>query len=129
MKSFELKEYFEASPEKLYSAWLDSELHSEMTGGEAECSDQVGGEFSAWDGYITGSNLELVSNKKIVQAWRTSEFMDDDEDSELHLQFEAIEGGCELTLIHRKVPERESDYEKGWKEHYFEPMHAYFSVK
>lgn len=129
MRSFELKETFEVNPEIVYSAWLDSEQHADMTGGEAECSDQVGGEFSAWDGYITGTNRALTPNKEIVQAWRTSEFMDEDEDSELLLQFAEIEGGCELTLIHRNIPEGNSDYENGWKEHYFEPMKAYFAGK
>jgi uncharacterized protein YndB with AHSA1/START domain len=42
-----------------------------MTAGEANISDAVGAEFSAWDEYITGRNLELVPGERIVQAWRT----------------------------------------------------------
>ncbi|MDG1428999.1 MAG: hypothetical protein P8M19_01435 [Crocinitomicaceae bacterium] len=49
-----------ASHETLYSAWLDSEGHSNRKGGEAHCSDVINDKLTAWDGYITGSNIELV---------------------------------------------------------------------
>ena len=54
---FELSEIFQATPEEVYKAWLDSERHSAMTGGKAETSAEVDAVFSAWDGYITGRNL------------------------------------------------------------------------
>ena len=62
-----------ASAQEIYSAWLDSVAHSEMTGGQARMSDEIGAEVSAWDGYITGRNLELVPHQRIVQSWRTTE--------------------------------------------------------
>ena len=51
---FTLTTTIPASPKKIYEAWLDSLGHSEMTGSEANMSDQVGAEVSAWDGYISG---------------------------------------------------------------------------
>ena len=71
MKSILLKETFNVSPEILYNAWLDSKEHTEMTGGQAVCSSETNGNFSAWDGYITGFNISLEPHKKIVQSWRT----------------------------------------------------------
>jgi hypothetical protein len=35
-----------ASREEIYETWLDSIGHSEMTGGEATMSDQIGAEVS-----------------------------------------------------------------------------------
>lgn len=125
-QSFVLKETFTVNPEILYHAWLDSKKHSEMTGGEAKCSDEVNGKFSAWDGYITGSNISLIPNKEIRQTWRTSEFLDSDKDSELIIQISKMDEGCVLTLIHQNIPAGQSDYEQGWVEHYFEPMKKYF---
>lgn len=61
-----------ASAQEIYDAWLDSLTHAEMTGGEASMSDEAGAEVSAWDGYITGRNLELIPGERIVQSWRTS---------------------------------------------------------
>ena len=70
-----------ASAQEIYDAWLDSIGHSEMTGGAAEMSDEIGAEISAWDGYISGRNLELVPGERIVQSWRTTKFSDEHEDS------------------------------------------------
>jgi activator of HSP90 ATPase len=123
----ELSTIINATPETLYSAWLSSEGHTAMTGGEAECSMNEGDSYSAWDGYITGTNNKLTPFSKIEQAWRTSEFTDNDEDSNLVIQFKEHEQGTELTLIHTNIPEGQTQYENGWEEHYFEPMHQYFN--
>ena len=124
--SITLKQQFPVSAKKLYCAWLNSEEHAEMTGGEAECSDVVGGSFSVWDGYITGKNLSLVADLEIVQTWRSTEFKDSDADSKLVVTFKDNREGCELTLIHTNIPDGQPDYEKGWGDHYFRPMREYF---
>ena len=124
--SFVLKEKFPVPPGRMYEAWLNSEDHAGMTGGDASCSDAEGEEFMAWDGYITGRNIELVKDRKIVQRWRTSEFNETDPDSELIIEIRETEGGCELTLTHKEIPEGQPDYEQGWIDNYFIPMKEYF---
>lgn len=124
--SFSLQETFPVSVEQLYSAWLNSESHAAMTGGEAHCSGQLGEAFTAWDGYITGKNLRLEPNHIIVQSWRTMDFGDGDSFSRLELRFEPVERGCLLTLVHSDIPDGQPDYQQGWEEHYFAPMRAYF---
>ena len=126
-ESFELKAVFNVTPPDLYKAWLDGELHSKMTGGLAECSNEPGGMFTAWDGYISGENKDLIEGSKIVQSWRTTEFEEEDEDSLLTLQFREIENGMtELTLHHSNIPEGRTKYEDGWRDHYFQPMSEFF---
>lgn len=124
---FTLTATFNATPLDVYNAWLDSEQHSDMIEGDAKASNKVGGHFTAWADYISGTNLELVSGKFIKQAWRTTEFEDTDEDSILELSFEKSEEGTLLTLKHSKLPSHGEQYINGWKEHYFEPMSNYFS--
>lgn len=123
---FEIKQQFKVNAAKLYDAWLDSETHSAMTGGEAICSIEEGERFSAWDGYISGTNESLKSGSEIVQKWRTIEFDSADSDSLLTLKFSNNETGCLLTLIHTEIPEGQPDYAQGWVEHYFNPMLEYF---
>ena len=119
-----------ASAAEIYQAWLDSQAHSEMTGGDARQSDQVGAAVSAWDDYITGRNLELVPGERIVQSWRTTQFTDEHEDSVIVVTLEQVEDGTLLTLVHRNVPEEQTGYERGgWQEHYFEPMKEYFAKR
>jgi uncharacterized protein YndB with AHSA1/START domain len=116
-----------ASPQEIYEAWLDSVTHSEMTGGEASMSDEIGAEVSAHAGYITGRNLELVPAERIVQSWRTTEFADEHEDSVVTVMLEDTDEGALLTLVHSNVPDEQTSYEQGgWQEYYFEPMKAYF---
>ncbi|HIN38835.1 MAG TPA: ATPase [Flavobacteriales bacterium] len=122
----ELKEIIKATTKEIYSAWLNSQLHTQMTGGEANCSDKVGASFTAWDGYISGKNLELFENKKIVQTWRTTEFSEDDEDSILTIQLSEIKEGTELTLTHKNIPKGQTQYKQGWIDHYFVPMKEFF---
>jgi len=124
---FTLKAVIKATAKEIYTAWLDSEGHSKMTGGEASTSDKPGDSFTAWDGYIEGKNLILQRYKRIVQSWRTSEFEEGEEDSQIEILLSEAEGQTELTLIHTKVPEGGDNYIQGWKEHYFQPMQSYFS--
>ena len=123
---FEIKTTIHAPAEEIYRAWLNSEAHSNMTGGEASISDKEGAKFSAWDGYIVGENLELEPYGRILQKWRTSSFEDEDPDSHLEIVFDEVDGRTEITLIHTNIPEDGEDYETGWEEHYFQPMKEYF---
>jgi activator of HSP90 ATPase len=61
---------FNASPQQLYEALLDSKQFAEFSGRPAEINREVGGAFSLFKGHIIGRNLELIPNKTIVQAWR-----------------------------------------------------------
>jgi uncharacterized protein YndB with AHSA1/START domain len=125
---FKLSAIIPASPQEIYDAWLDSLVHSEMTRSEAIMSDEIGGEVSAWGGYITGRNLELVPGERIVQSWRTTEFADEHEDSIITVMLEDVDGGTLLTLVHSNVPQGQTSYEEGgWQEYYFEPMKEYFA--
>lgn len=127
---FELTCTLPASPEAVYEAWLSSSAHSQMTGGAAKVSKRVGAAYSAWDGYITGRNVELTPGRRIVQTWRTSEFAEDDPDFLVTLTLEPVKSGVRLTLSHAGVPDGQTSYEAhGWSENYFEPMQAYFARK
>ena len=128
--AFTLTTTIPASAQEIYDAWLDSLAHSEMTGGEADMSDEIDAEVSAWDGYITGRNLELIPGERIVQSWRTTQFADEHEDSIITLTFEEAGDGTLMTLVHSNVPDEQTSYElSGWQEHYFAPMRNYFAKR
>ena len=124
---FTLKTKIKATAEEIYSTWLNSGGHTKMTGGKATASDKIGDGFTAWDGYIEGKNISLEPNSRIVQSWRTSQFEEGETDSQIEVLLNEVGGETELTLIHRNVPESGDHYKKGWDEHYFQPMKAYFS--
>lgn len=124
---FTLTVIFPVKAEKIYKAWLSTKGHAAMTGSSAKVNGRVGGKFTAWDGYIWGTFLELEENHRILQSWRTSEFPEDAEDSRVDVLFEETPGKTKLTLIHTNIPDGQADsYKQGWKDFYFKPMKEYF---
>uniref|UniRef100_A0A0G4IAE6 Activator of Hsp90 ATPase homologue 1/2-like C-terminal domain-containing protein n=1 Tax=Chromera velia CCMP2878 TaxID=1169474 RepID=A0A0G4IAE6_9ALVE len=62
----------------LYSSLLDQrDLLRMSRGAPAEIQPEVGFKFSLFGGSITGENIELVPNEKIVQKWRFADWPDD----------------------------------------------------
>ena len=111
----------------IYDAWLDGRRHSAMTGAKAKGSTRVGGSFSAWDGYASGKNMELVPGERIVQSWRTSDFAADDPDSTITVTLTPVAGGTRVTLVHSGLTGDGSSYKDGWRDYYFAPMKTYFA--
>ena len=121
---FKMSALIPTSPAEIYKAWLSTKGHTAMTGSLAKVSRK---EFSAWDGYIFGRTLELEADRRIVQAWRTAEFADDDPDSHLVILLTQAKGGTRVTLTHTNLPPGTAvSYRQGWKDFYFKPMKAYF---
>lgn len=113
-----------ATPHELYEMLLDSEKHTQWTGGGAKIDRQVGGEFSVFDGAISGKTLELDPDKRIVQSWRPGGW-EEGQFSTVTFDLEETDGGTKLTLTHTDVPEEHQDsINAGWKENYWDRLDA-----
>ena len=124
---FELSAIFPATAEEIFDGWLSSEGHSQFTGSPAKVEGGSGGKFSAWDGYIWGITLEMERPRRILQAWRTSEFPEESPDSQVEILLEKVKGGTRLTLKHTNIPEGQAEgYKQGWEDFYFKPMMKFF---
>ena len=111
-----------ATPRAVYEALMDSKKHTKFTGEKAVISRKVGGSFKAYGGYATGKNIELVTDKKIVQSWRTSQWPAGYHSVTTFL-LSPTKGGTKLMFIHKGVPvEDANDIADGWKEYYWEPL-------
>jgi activator of HSP90 ATPase len=127
-ETISVSESFPITSDKLYKAWLDSKEHSSFTGSKAIVSKGLNRKFTAYDGYISGKNLILEPNKRIVQSWRATDFPEKHPDSFIEIIFEPQKSGTKLTLKHSGIPEgMGKDYKKGWKDFYFKPMKEYYS--
>jgi len=91
-------------------------------GKPAEISREPGGVFSLFGGYISGRQIELVPNERIVQAWRTgswpagaysiASFALTDQDSNTTLMFD-----------HKGFPDGTAQHlAEGWHVNYWEPL-------
>jgi activator of HSP90 ATPase len=124
-RTIQQSEVFKASPHVVYEALMDSATHAAFSGSAASISREVGGEFSAYNGFITGKNLELIPDRKIVQAWRAVDWPEG-YFSTVTFLFIPIPEGTQLDFIHTGLPEGEEPaFEEGWIDNYWEPMKEY----
>jgi len=115
------------SPERVYRAWLDGYEHSRFTGSPAKIDARVGGEYTAFNGYVSGKTLMMTPYDRIVQTWRTTDVNQGIPDMQIELVLEPTCLGALLTLTHSGVPDGKSaDYLKSWEERYFRPLVKYF---
>jgi len=120
---------FSVNPTEVYEAYLDSRRHSRFTGQSAKMSRKEGGRFTAGDDYISGTNVELVPGKRIVQAWRASEWPDGVY-SVLRLELKSKGKGTRMVVDHVGIPDKFRDgVDQGWYEFYWNPMKTYFGEK
>jgi uncharacterized protein YndB with AHSA1/START domain len=129
-EAIEVSTTLPASPQTVYQAWLNSQAHGAFSGSPAQIDPRVGGGFTAWDGYIQGSTLELEPYRRIRQAWRTTEFPEGSPDSDLEILLDPVPEGTLITLVHTQIPDNQGEeYRQGWLEYYFQPMQEYFAKK
>ncbi len=120
---------FKAEPHVVYELLMDSKKHAKFSESKAAISREVGGKISAYDGYIDGSNLELVPDKKIVQKWRGSDWPEGWY-STASFELKKVPGGSKLIFLQTEVPEDQfEDISQGWVDNYWEKMKRMLSEK
>jgi activator of HSP90 ATPase len=117
---------FTAPPHAVYEALMDSKLHAEFTGDTAKINRKLGGAFSVFGGYATGTNLKLIPDKKIVQSWRASDWPSGAY-STINFELQNRRAGTKLTFTQTGVPDDFiEDVRRGWEEFYWMPLKKYF---
>jgi activator of HSP90 ATPase len=82
----------------------------------------AGGAFTLFGGFITGRQLELVPDQRVVQAWRSSGWK---AGTYSIVRFELMDqgAGCQLVFDHTGFPAGEAQHlADGWKVNYWQPM-------
>jgi uncharacterized protein YndB with AHSA1/START domain len=126
---------FAATPKRVYDALTDAKQfeqvvhlsdamksHMPPNAPPAKISAEPGGAFSTFGGIITGRQIELVPNQRIVQAWRPMYW---DPGVYSIVKFELAESGSatKLTLDHRGFPDGAGQsLLDGWNKNYWEPL-------
>jgi activator of HSP90 ATPase len=125
--SFHLETEYKASPERIYNVLLDSKQFAALTGMPAEIDPKAGGAFSMFGGMIVGRNVELVTNQRIVQAWRPAHW-DPGVYSIVKFELKSQEAQTILVLDHTGFPEGDYDsLASGWLNHYIDPLKKFLA--
>ncbi|MFZ0640025.1 MAG: SRPBCC family protein [Candidatus Acidiferrales bacterium] len=134
-ESIHMEPVFKAGPSRVYqaltvTAQFDkvSKLSAAMQSGMAPAtkptiiSPVAGGAFSLFGGYVTGRNIELVPNKRIVQAWRPMTWTPG---TYSIAKFELTEqdSGTKIIFDHTGFPQGTGEHlAEGWHENYWNPL-------
>jgi activator of HSP90 ATPase len=127
-KAIHQEQEFKAAPARIYEALLDAKQFAAFSGGRAaEIHREVGGAFTIFAGHIVGRNLDLVPNRRIVQAWRVVPWP---EGIYSVARFEFVEkgSGTRVTLDHTGFPPELAEHlASGWIENYWTPLQKYLA--
>jgi activator of HSP90 ATPase len=138
-ESIHQERVFRASRNRIYDALTDARQFSKIVSlsgamqsmppgaKAAEISREVGGAFSLFGGHIVGRQVELISNQRIVQAWRVVGWKPGDYSI---AKFELIEQGAQTKLVfdHKGFPQGTAEHlASGWDEHYWEPLRRFLA--
>ncbi len=110
---------FDASPARVYEALLDGKKFAAFSGRPAEIHREAGGAFSLFGGHIVGRNVELVPNRRIVQAWRVVTW-NEGVYSIATFRLEPKGSGTHLVFDHVGFPDGLRDHlAEGWETNYW----------
>jgi uncharacterized protein YndB with AHSA1/START domain len=127
-EEFTVSSVIPASPNRIYSAWMDERHHSAFTGARATVDPWVGGRVVARDGFIDATHVYLVTGSRIAMTWRTRDFPKGASDSQVDITFEPVAGGTKVEITHTKIPPGLGKACQAiWKKLYLEPMATYFA--
>jgi activator of HSP90 ATPase len=121
---------FNTNPQRVYEALLDAKQFSAFTGAPAEIQREPGGLFSCFGGMITGRNVELIANKRIVQAWRVK-IWPEGVYSMVSFELQPKGSGTRLAMTHDGFPDGMRAHlngempEGGWYRQYWQPLQKY----
>jgi len=118
---------FTAVPHRIYEALLDAKQFGALTGMPAQINREPGGAFSTFGGLIEGRNVELIADKRIVQAWRPASW-DAGVYSVVKFELVAREAQTRLVLDHTGFPEGSFRHlNSGWYARYWEPLKKFLA--
>jgi len=118
---------FKPSPQRLYEALLDQKQFAAFSGLPATIDPTPGGAFTQFGGLIVGRNVELISNQRIVQAWRPTHW-DAGVYSIAHFEFTPRAAETTLIFDHTGFPAGEYDHlDFGWHSHYWDPLKKFLA--
>jgi uncharacterized protein YndB with AHSA1/START domain len=118
-----------AAPNQVFEALIDEKQHAKFTGAPATISRKAGGAFTCYGGYISGFNLEVVPDKRIVQAWRSRDWPKGHYSVVTFALARSAGGRTKLSFTHLGLPDGDFKAKNaGWRSHYWKPLMAFLEA-
>jgi len=124
MKDYKNYYIIKSSPEMVYKGLTNPLTIQLWSGEEAEMKDEVGFEFSMFEGDIQGKNIELEEGKLIVQQWY---FGEQEEASIVSMKLHPKGDYTSLELRHTNIPDEDyNDLLEGWNKMYMSRLMEFY---
>jgi activator of HSP90 ATPase len=128
MKDYKAYFQMKAEAQDVFTALTNPFTIELWSGEKAIMTTKVGEEFSLWDGDITGKNIEIIENEKLVQQWYFGED-DDTEPSIVTIKIWPKNSSCSVELLHSNIPdEAYENIVEGWNDAYLGAVKALMEV-
>jgi activator of HSP90 ATPase len=119
---------FNATPARIYEVLLDAKQFGAFSNQAAEVQPREGEPFKLFGGRIEGRNIELVTNQRIVQAWRPASWP-----AGVYsiVRFELVARGSLTRIVfdHAGFPEQNREHlSEGWSRNYWDPLRKYLKA-
>ncbi len=127
-RTIQLAASLPAPPERLFEMYLDPVEHAAITGTPVTIAAHAGSPFRAFGDVLTGTILQVVPQRLIVQSWRSPHWGAADLDSTLILTFLPEPDGGRIELVQVNVVD--SDFAgvcHGWEKFYWTPWRAHLT--
>ena len=126
-EEYQVSALIPASPNSIYTSWMDERRHSAFSGARATVDPWVGGRITALNGQVDATHVLLEAGRRITLAWRTRDFGPSVPDSRVDISLAPAAGGTEVTIHHTQIPAGSSEaFKKTWKSSYLDPMKKFF---
>ncbi|XP_046437487.1 activator of 90 kDa heat shock protein ATPase homolog 1-like [Daphnia pulex] len=126
MQSYTCNQNFKCPPVELYNVLTQPELMRAFTCASVQVNPSVGGKFNLFEGNITGTFVELLPNKKIVQKWRFRTWPEGHH-STVTIELKDEGDSTKLSLSQSGIPSTEFDKTvEGWQRYYWEAIKRTF---
>jgi uncharacterized protein YndB with AHSA1/START domain len=129
-RTIQLAASLPATPDRLFEMYLDPVEHAAFTGSPVTISAQPGAPFRAFNDVLSGTILQVIPKRLIVQSWRSPYWGPADIDSTLILTFlpDGEGGRIELTQVN-VVDQDFAGVSHGWEKFYWTPWREYLTKK
>ena len=121
MKNLKKQYTIHSTPEFIFQALTNPLTIEIWTGSTAVMEPVADTEFSLWDGDITGKNLEVEANRRLVQQWY---FEGEEPASIVTITLEPTsKTTTRLELLHINIPDEAfENIVEGWDKYYIKPL-------
>lgn len=118
------------TPMDVFKALTDEEEIKKWSKSQGKFSQESGGVFEWFDGWVKGEVLEVKPPSLLIFTWKPSEWDKKTPYSQVKIEINRHQAGSLVVVNHAGFPNDTEleKHESGWMDYVFEPLNEYFTT-